>query len=66
MAKNYRSNITGVLCDISNSEGVALSTLKSNARILRGLELIEFGEIATITNFGSLVLSILENGDDHG
>lgn len=63
MARNHYMNITEVLNSISASEGIALSTLKANSRILRGLELIEFGDRAAVTKFGVEVLSVLAGRD---
>lgn len=66
VAQNRSKGITELLQYISHREGIALSTLKVNGRILRSLELIEYGEVVTVTNFGARVLSLLSCGDDHG
>jgi len=54
-----------MLTRISRSSNVPLSTLKFNARVLRDLKLISFGNSSNfqkvkITDFGSLIVEILE------
>lgn len=59
VAKNRSCSITAVLQEISCREGIALSTLKVNSRILRNLGIIEFGDTAMLTRFGTDVLAVL-------
>ena len=56
--------MTSLLRALSEEEGVPLSTLKLNARILRGLNLISYGSTgekrcAEVEALGSLVLTLL-------
>jgi hypothetical protein len=62
-----RRTITSLLRSLSEEHGVPLSTLKLNARILRGLNLISFGSTgekrcAEVEALGSFVLRLL--GDE--
>jgi molybdenum cofactor biosynthesis enzyme MoaA len=66
VAQNHYKCITEVLQGISEKEGIALSTLKVNSRILRGLELVEFSDVAVLTDFGVRILSLLGGGDSNG
>ena len=53
------AGITYLLSSISSKNGVPLSTLKLNARILERLGLIEFdGSPAKVTAIGELILEI--------
>jgi len=59
-----RGTITSLLRSLSEENGVPLSTLKLNARILRGLNLISFGSTgenrcAEVEALGSFVLRLL-------
>ena len=56
------SCITALLKDISERSGIPLSTLKLNARILKEMELIAYGQSsnAELTDAGSLTLAILK------
>lgn len=62
-----RRTITSLLRSLSEEHGIPLSTLKLNARILRGLNLISFGSTgekrcAEVKALGSFVLRLL--GDE--
>ena len=64
MAANNRP-LTGLLINLSKETGVPLSTLKLNARILRELNLINYGSVrerrhARVEPVGSLVLRLME------
>jgi hypothetical protein len=50
---------------MSKSHDISLSTLKLNAKILRDLGMIEFGNCANarLTDFGKLIVSLL--GDSY-
>ena len=61
--------MTSLLKSLSREEGVPLSTLKLNARILRELKLISYGSIwekrcAEVETLGAFVLGVL--GDEPG
>ena len=56
--------LTSLLINLSRETGVPLSTLKLNARILRGLNLISYGSIgerrlAEVEPVGALVLRLM-------
>lgn len=64
LSKSNGESITQILCRISKSRKLAVSTLRLNARILLGLGLIEFGNnshfrLAELTEFGKIVFSLL-------
>ena len=57
-------NITRILSRISSSHEIPLSTLKLNAKILKNLNLITFGnnshfQSARLTDFGKFVFKII-------
>ena len=52
-------SITALLHNISNTNGIALSTLKYNSRVLRDLGVIDF-QGPKITELGHNVIEILE------
>ncbi len=59
-----RSTMTSLLRALSEEEGIPLSTLKLNARILRELKLISYGSrrkkrCAEVESLGALVLRLL-------
>ena len=61
-------SITFALKRLSDMFGVPLSTLKLNARILKGLGLIDFGNSSDfkkprITEIGKIVMNLIERGD---
>jgi len=63
VAANNRP-LTSLLINLSRETGVPLSTLKLNARILRGLNLISYGSIgerslAEVDPVGALVLRLM-------
>ena len=63
VAANNRP-LTSLLINLSRETGVPLSTLKLNARILRGLNLISYGSIgerrlAEVEPVGALVLRLM-------
>ena len=56
--------MTSLLHELSEEYGIPLSTLKLNARILRGLNLISYGSVrkkhhAEVEALGSFVLGLL-------
>jgi len=56
--------MTSLLHSLSEEHGIPLSTLKLNARILRGLNLISYGStrekrLAEVEALGSFVLGLL-------
>jgi len=63
--KNIKNeSITKILKRISFSNDIPLSTLKLNAKILKGLNLVKFGnnsyfQAARSTDFGKFVLKII-------
>ncbi|RLG42163.1 MAG: hypothetical protein DRO05_02040, partial [Thermoproteota archaeon] len=62
---NLDRSLTSVLIDISKTKGVPLSTLKLNAKVLRGLNLISIKEydgrrLAELSSLGRLVLEIID------
>ena len=60
VSKNSFESITHLLKRISKSTGISISTLKLNARILRSLGLIAFGNgsIVHLTDFGKYIAKI--------
>jgi hypothetical protein len=59
-----RATMTSLLRALSEEEGIPLSTLKLNARILRELKLISYGSrrekrCAEVESLGALVLRLL-------
>ena len=61
-------SITRILNRIFFSHGISLSTLKLNAKILKDLNLISFGnnshfQAAKLTDFGQFIVEIIE-GDE--
>jgi Mn-dependent DtxR family transcriptional regulator len=61
---NSSKTVTSLLRSISRSSGIPLSTLKLNARILKNLELIDFGDYSTVqlTEFGRYVMKMIKCG----
>jgi len=62
---NLTNTITSLLRNLSEYSNIPISTLKVNARILRDLGLIAFGNSSQvqrvkITDFGRFILEILE------
>jgi hypothetical protein len=60
--------ITSLLARLSESAGIPLSTLKSGARVLKELGLLNYGgengnSLAEPTRSGSLLLSMLADAD---
>ena len=67
MNDNGFETITRILEDISNKFKIPLSTLKLNSKILRDINLLDFGnnlisKPARLTKLGSLILEILSLG----
>ena len=62
VSKNSFESVTHLLKRISKSTGISISTLKLNAKILKNLGLIDFGNssIARLTSFGKYVAKILK------
>jgi hypothetical protein len=62
-----QSSITATVKHISNTRGIAVSTLKLNSRILKQLKLLETGDSnkhhVKLTNSGRLVIKILGETD---
>ncbi len=57
---NSFCSMTKMLIEMSENLGIPLSTLKSNARELRRMELVEFGGVeARLTDRGVVVLGIV-------
>jgi hypothetical protein len=68
-ARAGSETITQLLVRLSGSAGVPLSTLKSSAKTLRELELIDYGgengnNLAEPTRLGNLLLSVLLDSND--
>ncbi len=59
-------SITSVLCELSDSEGIALSTLKANARTLSELGLIEIelNKGVWISELGNYVTALMSGNSD--
>jgi len=60
-------SISSILRNTSKAFNISLSTLKFNAKVLRKLNLIEFGTVssfkpAKLTELGKLVIEIIGNG----
>lgn len=54
------SSITSLLSWLSERDGIPISTLKLNAKILKGLGLIDYnGAPARVTSLGKLILSMI-------
>ena len=65
--ENRIDRITRILMELSESRGVPYSTLKFNAKVLKELELLDYGTAADpvdvrLTDSGRLVLTILREG----
>lgn len=65
---NGSHSITSVLKSLSSSFRIPLSTLKLNARILKELGLIDFGDLSNfkkpkITESGKIIIQFIERGD---
>ncbi len=58
---NSGKSITATLNCISRAQGISLSTLKLNARILRELGLISYAEFRAVelTEFGAIIADFL-------
>ncbi len=58
---NNGKSITSALCGISRAQGISLSTLKLNAKILRELKLISYAEFRAVklTEFGAIIADFL-------
>jgi len=54
-----KESLYSVLMRLSFRHGIALSTLKMNARILRGLDLISFNGHVGLTSSGEFVKNIM-------
>ena len=64
LRKNYNRGISAVVRDLSEEHGIAQSTLKLNARILKDLSLADFGDRierkpAVLTEFGRGVIEVI-------
>lgn len=61
ISNNFTQTITSLLLEIEKKYGTPLSTLKLNARILKRLKLIDFGNSssARLTRLGRIVLEII-------
>ncbi|MEM5875358.1 MAG: hypothetical protein QXW01_02675 [Candidatus Aenigmatarchaeota archaeon] len=66
VAINSGKTISSLLIEIEKGFRIPLSTLKLNARILRDLKLISFGNSnpARLTSFGKLIIEILDLSND--
>lgn len=64
LTNNSANTITSLLNNISRKEKIPLSTLKLNAKILKSLGLIDFGNgnSAMLTEFGIFFTNVV--GDD--
>ncbi len=63
--RNIYMSLNAVLDSVSSSNGIPISTLKMNARILADLGLIDYsGSVLRATGSGIRVLSILQTADD--
>jgi len=60
---NSSETITSLLTKLSKKSKIPLSTLKLNAKILRELGLITFGNSVKLTDFGKFIVQII-GGDD--
>lgn len=61
---NRTETISSILRRISTVYGISLSTLKFNARVLKNLNLLSYGnssnfQVAKLTEFGKFVMSVL-------
>jgi hypothetical protein len=65
ISKSKTSTITSLLTKISVKKNIPLSTLKSSAKILKELQLINKNSPLHLTKLGEIVLQIL-GGDDDG
>lgn len=59
------ASITCLLKGLSKENRIPLSTLKLNAKILKGLGLVEYGQFrdAKLTDAGYLILNLIKNDD---
>ena len=64
IASNSTETITALIRRLVKVYNISESTLKANSRILRNLDLIQFGgnSVAKLTNFGRDIVRVL--GDD--
>ena len=67
VSKNSFHSITSLLLWIEKTHNIPISTLKLNAKILRELGLLEFGQgrVASLTSFGKIVVDILFSDKKH-
>jgi DNA-binding MarR family transcriptional regulator len=63
VSRNSEKTISSLLREIEKKHKIPLSTLKLNAKILREIGLISFGNssVARLTNVGKMILQIFEN-----
>ena len=61
ISENSSKTFSSIVNALSNDLAIPLSTLKLNAKVLRGFDLIDFsrGSTVKLTCFGDLVFSIL-------
>ena len=66
LENNFKDTISSKLNRLSKESKIPISTLKLNSRILKDLNLIDFGNssVAEITEFGKFVASIIRGGSD--
>lgn len=62
--ENHGSTITSLLLSMEEELRIPLSTLKLNAKILRKLKLISFGNSspAVLSEMGRVILEVIEDG----
>lgn len=68
LSNGHRRSISSLLRAISNEMNIPLSTLKLNAKILKELGLIDFGDgktfkLATLTHPGKVIMKIIVGED---
>jgi len=66
-----KDRITRILSELSEMHSVPYSTLKFNAKVLKDLELLDYGTAVDpvdvrLTDLGRLVLAILREGVENG
>lgn len=66
ISRNYKRTITSLLKAVSKENKISLSTLKSNSKILKQLNLISSGNGSTVelTDFGNFINEIIKSEDN--
>jgi len=63
VSRNSEKTISSLLREIEKKHGIPLSTLKLNAKILREIGLISFGNssVARLTNVGKMIIQVFDD-----